>query len=764
MKKKEFLALKQGGMTVTEYHDKFLQLARYAPREVAEDGDKQEHFLEGLNDALQYQLMNHHFPSFHDLVNRALLTERKRKDMEDRKRKLSPIPSGNNSRPRYQQQQPQYQAQQGYQQRGQNYQGYQQQQRGQGQRPQDQQVRPTSQVQRQAAAPQAGQGSRPVTRHCYKCGDPGHYANVCLHKVPPNQQGQKLNPQQQQQQQQNRNGGNAQNKTTWQGKVNHVTAESAAEGSNVLLGMFYVNSFPATVLFDTGASHVFISKSFVELHSMVINPTPRSMLIKSPGGNLQTTMECPKVSVEIRGVEFHTPAIVIDTVGIDIIVGMGTLIKWGTKIDCASRTLGFTAPDGQYVEVQVPVIVGSVHQMEARPTDDIRVVNEFPDVFPDDLPGMPPDRDIEFSIELIPGTAPIAKRQYRMAPVEQAEIKKNIDELLAKGYIVPSSSPWASPVLFVEKKDGTKRMCIDYRALNAVTIKNKYPLPRIDDLFDQLQGACVFSKIDLRSGYHQLKIRPMDIPKIAFITKYGLFEYTVMSFGLTNAPAFFMHMMNKVFMDYLDKFVVVFIDDILVFSKTEEEHENHLRLVLQKLRENKLYAKLSKCAFWIYEVPFLGHIISKGGIAVDPSKVKDVSDWPIPQNVREVRGFLGLAGYYRRFIENFSKIAKPMPSLLEKGVAFKWTEARQTAFEELKKRLTAAPVLILPDQQKRFTVYCDASKEGLGCVLMQDRQVIAYASRQLRKHEVNYPTHDLELAAVVTCFEDMETLLVWAKM
>ena len=531
--------------------------------------------------------------------------------------------------------------------------------------------------------------------------------------------------------------------------MNHVTAESAAEASNVLLGMFYVNSFPATVLFDTGASHVFISKSFVELHSMVIIPTSRSMLIKSPGGNLQTTMGCPKVSVEIRGVEFHTPAIVIDTVGIDIIVGMETLIKWGTKIDCARRTLGFTASDGQYVEVQVPVIVGSVHQMEARPTDDIRVVNEFPDVFPDDLPGMPPDRDIEFSIELIPGTAPIAKRQYRMAPVEQAEIKKNIDELLAKGYIVPSSSPWASPVLFVEKKDGTKRMCIDYRALNAVTIKNKYPLPRIDDLFDQLQGACVFSKIDLRSGYHQLKIRPIDIPKTAFITKYGLFEYTVMSFGLTNAPAFFMHMMNKVFMEYLDKFVVVFIDDILVYSKTEEEHENHLRLVLQKLRENKLYAKLSKCAFWIYEVQFLGHIISKGGIAVDPSKVKDVSDWPIPQNVREVRGFLGLAGYYRRFIENFSKIAKPMTSLLEKGVAFKWTEARQTAFEELKKRLTAAPVLILPDQQKRFTVYCDASKEGLGCVLMQDRQVIAYASRQLRKHEVNYPTHDLELAAVV---------------
>ena len=207
-------------------------------------------------------------------------------------------------------------------------------------------------------------------------------------------------------------------------------------------------------------------------------------------------------------------------------------------------------------------------------------MEEFPDVFPDDLPGMPPDRDIEFIIELLPGTAPIAKRPYRMGVNELEELKKQLKELSDKGFIRPSASPWGAPVIFVDKKDGTQRMCVDYRSLNEVTIKNKYPLPRIDDLFDQLRGACVFSKIDLRSSYHQLKIRNTDIPKIAFTTRYGLYEYTVMSFGLTNAPAYFMYMMNKVFMEYLDKFVVVFIDDILVFSKTKDDHAEHLRLVL----------------------------------------------------------------------------------------------------------------------------------------------------------------------------------------
>jgi hypothetical protein len=213
-------------------------------------------------------------------------------------------------------------------------------------------------------------------------------------------------------------------------------------------------------------------------------------------------------------------------------------------------------------------------------------LSEFLDVFPKDLPGMPPKRKIEFAIELELGTAPISKRAYEVSGPKLVELKKQIDELLEKGYIRPNTSPWAAPVLFVEKKDGTKRMCIDYRALNEVTIKNKYPLPRIEDLFDQLRGARVFSKIDQRPGYHQIRIRPSDIPKTTFITKYGLYEYTVMSFGLTNAPAFFMYLMNSVFMDYLDKFVVVFINDIIIYSQNEEEHEEHLNMLLQQLREH----------------------------------------------------------------------------------------------------------------------------------------------------------------------------------
>jgi hypothetical protein len=304
-------------------------------------------------------------------------------------------------------------------------------------------------------------------------------------------------------------------------------------------------------------------------------------------------------------------------------------------------------------------------------------------------------------------------------------------------------------MLFAEKKDGTQRMCVDYRSLNEVTNKNKYPLPWIEDLFDQMKGASMFSKIDLRLGYHQLKIRETDIPKTAFRTRYGLYEYTVMSFGLTNAPAYFMYLMNKVFMEYLDKFIVVFIDDILIFSKMVEEYEEHLRLVLEKLRSNQLYAKFSKCEVWLTKVTFLGHVISAGGVSVDPSKVKDVLNWMPPTTASEIWSFLGLARYYRRFLKDFSKIAKPMMKLLEKNKAFEWTIECQVGFEELRKRLTSASVLVLPDLTKKFDIYCDTAHQGLACVLMQEGQVVCYASRQLRKHEENYPTHDLELAAVV---------------
>ncbi|GKC02086.1 putative reverse transcriptase domain-containing protein [Tanacetum coccineum] len=236
--------------------------------------------------------------------------------------------------------------------------------------------------------------------------------------------------------------------------------------------------------------------------------------------------------------------------------------------------------------------------------------------------------EIEFGIELIPGAEPISKAPYRMAPVELKELKEQLQEMLENGFIRPSVSPWGAPVLFVKKKDGSMRLCIDYRELNRITIRNRYPLPRIDDLFDQLQGAKYFSKIDLRSGYHQLRVREQDISKTAFRTRYGHYEFLVMPFGLTNAPAVFMDLMNRIFHEYLDKFVIVFIDDILIYSKSEEEHERHLRIVLEILRQKKLYAKFSKCEFWLQQVAFLGHIVSADGIIMDPSKVEAITKWP----------------------------------------------------------------------------------------------------------------------------------------
>jgi hypothetical protein len=281
----------------------------------------------------------------------------------------------------------------------------------------------------------------------------------------------------------------------------------------------------------------------------------------------------------------------------------------------------------------------------------VLVVNEFPDVFPKELLGMSPDQDIEFVIDLVSSIAPIYKRPYRMVAKQFAELKDQIKELLGKGFIHPCSSPWGAPAIFALKKDGPQRMCVDYHARNEVTVKNKYPLPRIDDLFNQLCGLCVLSKINLQSGYHQLKIQDCDIPKTTFILRYGLYEYTVISFRLTNAPAYFMYLMNKVFMEYLDKFIMVFIDDIFVYYMNEE-HKKHLCLILQKLRDHRLYAKLSKCEFWLKQVAFLGHVISKGGIFVDPSKIRDVLSWNAPTSVGEIHSFLGLARYYQRILDD----------------------------------------------------------------------------------------------------------------
>jgi hypothetical protein len=537
-----------------------------------------------------------------------------------------------------------------------------------------------------------------------------------------------------------------------QGKLNFTTMSDIPEGASVLTGIFSINDTLVKILFDSGATHSFISENLLGKLGLMGSHTESAYKIITPGGNISSHTLAFGVLLKLGSKIIQSNLIAISLEGMDVILGMDRMTQHKVVLYISDRVVAINSPRVGHTTLYLPFKNGTyscAYVTIISHLDEIPVVCEYPDVFPYELPGMPPDRDVEFVIELQPGIAPISKRPCRMPPKELAKLKNQLQELLDKGYIRPSSSPWGCPALFVKKKDGSLRLCVDYRLLNAVTIKNKYPLPRIDVLFDQLAGAKVFSRIDLRSGYHQIKIRPCNIPKTAFSTRYGLYEFLVMSFGLTNAPVHFMYLMNSVFMTELGKFIVVLIDDILIYSKNEKEHAKHLRIVLQRLRDHKIYAKFSKCKFWLDSVKFLGHTISKDGISVDPSKVQEVMDWKPPKSVHQICSFLGLAGYYRRFILNFSRIAKPMTELLKKGVKFVWSEACEKAFHTLRQHLTSAPVLVQPNNSKPFEVFCHASGMGLSCVLMKEGRVITYASRALRPHEINYPTHDLELAPVV---------------
>ncbi|CAN1768730.1 Retrovirus-related Pol polyprotein from transposon 17.6 [Linum perenne] len=559
-----------------------------------------------------------------------------------------------------------------------------------------------------------------------------------------------------------------------QGRLYALTRGAAENANDVVTGMISILGLSVYALFDSGSTHSFVSEKCLSSLGVVASSLSVSWGVRTPlGTSVRVDRVCRGCKVLVGGVEFLADLMVLPFNEFDVILGMDWLARHGALLDCQKKeVLLQVGGDGQVVFKGVrkreSAPMGVISAMQAfsliqegceallvqvsvdrnEELEKVPVAREFADVF-EELPGAPIEREVEFNIELVPGTAPISIPPYRMAPAELNELKEQLQELLDKGFIRPSVSPWGAPVLFVKKKDGSMRMCIDYRRLNKATIKNRYPLPRIDDLFDQLQGAEVFSKIDLRSGYHQLKVEEGSVPMTAFRTRYGHYEFLVMPFGLTNAPAAFMALINKVFHEYLDKFVIVFIDDILIYSKTREEHEEYLRIVFHRLREQQLFAKFSKCTFWLEEVLFLGHVVSKRGVEVDPKKIEAVVNWSPPKDVSQLRSFLGLAGYYRRFVEGFSTIASPLHKLLRKESKYEWSEECQRSFEELKKKLTSAPVLTLPVEGGEYVVFSDASLQGLGCVLMQNGKVVAYASRQLRVHEVNYPTHDLELAAVV---------------
>nr|GEY15001.1 putative reverse transcriptase domain-containing protein [Tanacetum cinerariifolium] len=450
-------------------------------------------------------------------------------------------------------------------------------------------------------------------------------------------------------------------------------------GPNVVTGTFLLDNRYAFILFDSGSDRSFVDTRFM------------SHVFK----------------IDLMPIELGT---------FDIIIGMDWLVKYDAVIVCGERVV-------QYGNKMLIVESDEAHVMENKSKEkrieDVLVIRDFLEVFPKELPGLPPPRQVEFQIDLVLGVARVARALYRLAPYEMKELSK----------------------------DGSFRMCINYCEFNKLTVKNQYPLSRTDYLFDQLQGSSIYSKIDLLSGYHQLRIKEEDILITVFRTRYSHFDFQVMPFGLTNVPAVFMNLMNRICKPYLGKFVIVFIDDILVYSKDEEEYEKHLKIISELLKKDRFYAKFSKCDFWLDSVQFLGHVIDRSGVYVDLAKVEAIKSWAAPTMSTEVRQFLGLAGYYRRFIEGFSLISKPLTKLTQKNKKYEWGKEEE-AFQTLKQKLCSAPILALPEGTKDFVVYCDASLKGYGAVLMQRVKVIAYASGQLKVHEENYTTHDLELGAV----------------
>ena len=466
----------------------------------------------------------------------------------------------------------------------------------------------------------------------------------------------------------------------------------------MITSMISVYDHDAYELVDPGATHSFISVPFTERHQIESQPIYGRMVVSVPNGDTMISERIvPGSRLVIQNKDFPADLIVLGIHDFDIILGMDWLSRHRATLDCYKKEVRLVRPEepgmifrGIRREI-APSLINAMtaskmlrkgcqgylafvvdRRQEGTRLEDIPIVKEFPDVFPDDISGLPSDREIEFVIELVPGTEPISIPPYRMTPAELKELMAQLEEFLSKGFIRHSTSPWGAPVLFVNKKDGSLRLCIDYRQLNRATIRNQYPLPRIDELFDQLHGSRVYSKIDLRSGYHQLRVRENDVSKTAFRTRYDHYEFLVMPFGLTNAPAAFMDLMNRVYSPYLDKFVIVFIDDILVYSGSPEEHAEHLRTVLQIRRDCQFYSKFSKFQFCLDKVAFLGHVILAEGISVDPPKIEAIVNWKPPTNVSEVRSFLGLASYYRKFVEGFSKIATPLTNLLKKDQKFEW--------------------------------------------------------------------------------------------
>ncbi|XP_060182215.1 uncharacterized protein LOC132611867 [Lycium barbarum] len=728
-KKKEFLNLEQWGMSIAEYQQKFLRLSHYAGGIINNEKDKCRRFEDGLNDSVRKFVAVLQHENFCKLLSSTLTWESihmEQASRNEKKFRKADADSGGPSK------------------------------RGRFDNSKANTVHKSARHKQNrsnfstASTPSYGQGKtriptcaqcgknhfgtcRRASGACFNCGRFDHKVKDCPNPNPtssPRTEGSAQKPITTPSQG-NRGARSRNTQATDAGGANQASESRATtrayamrqrddqDGADVVVAKFHLFGLCVVTLFDVGSTHSYVCSSLVFPKNVKSVRLDCGVLVQSPLGQQVICNKiyrgCPLV---IQNLVFPADLIEMPFQHYDVIIGMDWLHRYHVVVDCRSKHVTFRAPSFSHIIVQgerslTSNIISAVMarkmvsqgfgayiahifdtHLESPSLKNKPVVCEFPDVFPKKLPGLPLEREVEFPIVVIPGTTPISITPYRMAPVELKKLKIQLQELLEKGFICPS-----------------------------VTIRNRYPLPRIDDLFDQLKGARLFSKIDLRSGYYQLRVSEQDVPKIAFRTRYGHYEFLVMPFGLTNAPAAFMDLMNRVFKPYLYQFLVVFIDDILIYSKNSEDHKKHLRIILQ---DKKLYAKLSRCEFWLGEVDFLGHIVSAEGVKVDPSKIQAIVEWKQPKSPTEVRSFLGLAGYYRRFVKGFSIIESPLTKLLRKDFKFVWDEKCQESFEKLKSLLTQAPILTLPTEGKECVIYSDASHHCLGYVLMQEGKVVAW--------------------------------------
>ncbi|KAL4346612.1 hypothetical protein GQ457_17G009440 [Hibiscus cannabinus] len=532
-------------------------------------------------------------------------------------------------------------------------------------------------------------------------------------------------------------------------------------------------------LLDSGSTHNFLSLAAAKRLNLRVERKISLKVIVADGGRLSTLGLCSNVEWKAQGHSFVTDFLILPLKNSDAVLGVQWLstlgpirwdfskmamefkhdgkevvlagvhpepVSWVAPKVCSKMLRGGTNPYTAcllFLNVKLGVhsdVADTPHKLQ-------QLLRNFEDVF-EEPTKLPPERGKDHKIPLLDENSVVKIRPYRYPAYQKDEIEKMTRELLSSGLIRDSTSAFASPVVMVKKKDGSWRMCVDYRRLNQLTMKDKFPMPIIEELLDELGKARIFSKLDLRSGYHQIRMWEPDIPKTAFRTHEGHYEFVVMPFGLTNAPATFQGLMNQLFTGLLRKTVLVFLDDILVYSENLGDHLQHLKAVLEILRSNRLYAKRSKCSFGASAVDYLGYIISGGQISMENSKVKCIKEWPAPKSVKDLRGFLGLSGYYRRFIRGYGGIAKPLTDLLKKG-AWKWTYMEQEAFERLKGALQEAPVLALPDFNEEFIVETDASALGVGAVLVQKGKPLAFFSKGLGVQHQGLSIYEKEMLAAL---------------